>query len=63
MGIFARGPWAHLYTGVHEQNMIPNIAAYAAAIGPFKDRSGASSVQVALVTLLSALVLPLSRLL
>lgn len=69
VGIFARGPWAHLYTGVHEQNMIPNIAAYAAAIGPFKgrsdsgDNSGAVSVQVALLTLLSAAALPLARLL
>lgn len=30
--IFARGPWAHLYRGVVEQNVIPHIMAYASCI-------------------------------
>lgn len=63
VGIFARGPWAHLYTGVHEQNLIPNIAAYAAAIGPFRDRADVSAAgapkgapQLALAALLPLLL-------
>lgn len=31
--IYAYGPWAHLFTGVVEQNVIPHIMAYAACIG------------------------------
>ncbi|KAF2899038.1 hypothetical protein ILUMI_07137 [Ignelater luminosus] len=33
VGIFAYGPWAHLFTGVNEQNLIPHIMAYASCIG------------------------------
>ncbi|KAG4071400.1 hypothetical protein HA402_011554 [Bradysia odoriphaga] len=33
VGIFASGPWAHLFTGVLEQNVIPHFMAYAACIG------------------------------
>ncbi|XP_050503672.1 membrane-bound alkaline phosphatase-like [Diabrotica virgifera virgifera] len=29
VGIFARGPWAHLFTGVMEQNVIPHLMAFA----------------------------------
>ncbi|KAF2892581.1 hypothetical protein ILUMI_13594 [Ignelater luminosus] len=32
VGIFARGPWAHLYSGVLEQNTIPHIMAYASCV-------------------------------
>ncbi|XP_017781185.1 PREDICTED: membrane-bound alkaline phosphatase-like [Nicrophorus vespilloides] len=33
VGIFATGPWAHLYRGVIEQNAIPHIMAYASCVG------------------------------
>lgn len=33
VGVFASGPWAHLFTGVFEQNMIPHAMGYAACIG------------------------------
>lgn len=31
--IHATGPWAHLFTGVMEQNTIPHIMAFASCIG------------------------------
>ncbi|XP_023312076.1 membrane-bound alkaline phosphatase-like [Anoplophora glabripennis] len=34
VGIFANGPWAHLYSGVIEENTIPHIMAYASCVGP-----------------------------
>jgi len=33
VGVFASGPWAHLFTGVYEQNAIPHIMAFAACVG------------------------------
>lgn len=33
VGIFARGPYAHLFAGTLEQNTIPHIMAFAACIG------------------------------
>lgn len=33
VAIFAHGPWAHLFTGVNEQNMIPHMMAYASCVG------------------------------
>ncbi|XP_030570610.1 membrane-bound alkaline phosphatase [Drosophila novamexicana] len=33
VGVFASGPWAHLFTGVYEQNTIPHMLAYAACVG------------------------------
>ncbi|XP_055844033.1 alkaline phosphatase-like [Episyrphus balteatus] len=33
VAIFANGPWAHLFSGVVEQNILPHIMAYAACIG------------------------------
>ncbi|XP_059807767.1 alkaline phosphatase, tissue-nonspecific isozyme-like isoform X4 [Hypanus sabinus] len=37
VAIFAKGPMAHLLHGVHEQNYIPHVMAYAACIGQNKD--------------------------
>ena len=34
VGIWAVGPWAHLYQGSLEQHVIPHIMAYASCIGP-----------------------------
>ncbi|KAJ8956594.1 hypothetical protein NQ314_006680 [Rhamnusium bicolor] len=33
VGIFARGPWSHLYSGVLEQHIIPHIMKYASCVG------------------------------
>ncbi|XP_072174583.1 alkaline phosphatase-like [Diadema setosum] len=30
VAIYAKGPWAHLFHGVHEQNYIPHVVRYAA---------------------------------
>ena len=34
VAVFAKGPWAHLFSGNYEQNFIPHAIAYAACIGP-----------------------------
>ncbi|KAJ9577042.1 hypothetical protein L9F63_006390, partial [Diploptera punctata] len=33
VGIFARGPWSHLFTGVMEQHVIPHLMAFASCVG------------------------------
>lgn len=33
VAIFARGPYAHLFTGTMEQNVIPHLMAYASCVG------------------------------
>uniref|UniRef100_A0A034VH47 alkaline phosphatase n=1 Tax=Bactrocera dorsalis TaxID=27457 RepID=A0A034VH47_BACDO len=33
VGVFASGPWEHLFRGVLQQNTLPHIMAYAACIG------------------------------
>lgn len=33
VGIFASGPWAHLFTKTIEQNSIPHFIAFAACLG------------------------------
>ncbi|CAD7005714.1 unnamed protein product [Ceratitis capitata] len=33
VAVFASGPWAHLFTGVYDQNTIPHIMAYASCVG------------------------------
>ncbi|XP_017862510.1 PREDICTED: membrane-bound alkaline phosphatase [Drosophila arizonae] len=33
VGVFASGPWAHIFTGVYEQNAIPHMLAFAACVG------------------------------
>ncbi|XP_038677709.1 alkaline phosphatase, tissue-nonspecific isozyme isoform X1 [Scyliorhinus canicula] len=37
VAIFAKGPMAHLFHSVHEQNYIPHVMAYAACIGQNKE--------------------------
>ncbi|CAH1725913.1 unnamed protein product [Aphis gossypii] len=34
VGVFASGPWAHLFVGNYEQNFIPYAISYAANMGP-----------------------------
>ncbi|XP_055706981.1 membrane-bound alkaline phosphatase-like [Phlebotomus papatasi] len=33
VAVFANGPWAHLFVGLYEQNLIPHAIAYASCIG------------------------------
>lgn len=33
VGVFAIGPWAHLFTGVYEQNTIPHLMGFASCLG------------------------------
>ncbi|BFZ23924.1 hypothetical protein BsWGS_26963 [Bradybaena similaris] len=35
VAIYANGPQSFLYTGVHEQNYIPIVMAYASCVGPY----------------------------
>ncbi|KAK2496745.1 hypothetical protein MC885_012820 [Smutsia gigantea] len=41
--VFAKGPMAHLLHGVHEQNYIPHVMAYAACIGVNRDHCASAS--------------------
>lgn len=38
--VFARGPWAHLFSGNYEQNMIPLTMGFAAGVGPTANLKG-----------------------
>lgn len=59
MAVFAKGPMAHLLHGVHEQNYIPHVMAYASCIGANLDHcawaSSASSPSPGVLLLLLAL--------
>ncbi|XP_062049129.1 alkaline phosphatase, tissue-nonspecific isozyme isoform X2 [Lepus europaeus] len=63
VAVFAKGPMAHLLHGVHEQNYIPHVMAYAACIGANLDHcaraSSAGSLAPGALLLLLTL-LPLS---
>ena len=37
VGIFAIGPYSHLFQSVHEQNYIAYVMSYSACMGPYKD--------------------------
>ena len=37
VAIYARGPMAHLFHGVHEQNYIAHVMKYAACLGEYQD--------------------------
>lgn len=43
VAVFAKGPLAHLLHGVHEQNYIPHVMAYAACIGQNREHCMSSS--------------------
>ncbi|RXM95705.1 Alkaline phosphatase, partial [Acipenser ruthenus] len=67
VAVFAKGPLAHLLHGVHEQNYIPHVMAYATCIGQNTEHCkggypvpcGASSLTSTLINLLSFLILSL----
>lgn len=33
VGVYACGPWAHLFSGVYDQNLLPHLMAFATCIG------------------------------
>lgn len=35
VGVYASGPWSHLFVGSYEQNILPLAMAYASHIGPY----------------------------
>merc|ERR1719347_1413256 len=37
VGIYAIGPFSHLFKSVHEQSYIAYVMSYSACIGPYKD--------------------------
>uniref|UniRef100_G1SLU6 Alkaline phosphatase n=1 Tax=Oryctolagus cuniculus TaxID=9986 RepID=G1SLU6_RABIT len=60
VAVFAKGPMAHLLHGVHEQNYIPHVMAYAACIGANLDHCAWASSAGSLAP--GALLLPLTLL-
>lgn len=38
VAVWARGPWAHLFVGSFEQNVLPLIMSYASCIGPSREK-------------------------
>ncbi|XP_040890826.1 alkaline phosphatase, tissue-nonspecific isozyme [Toxotes jaculatrix] len=65
VAVFAKGPLAHLFHGVHEQNYIPHAMAYAACIGQNREhctlRGGTAGVRPVLPSI--AALLTITRLL
>lgn len=60
VGIFAIGPMAHLFHGVHEQTYVNHVMRYASCLD-YKEHcenpvGGASSLGAVLVTLLSSVL-------
>ncbi|KAM3924034.1 alkaline phosphatase, tissue-nonspecific isozyme-like isoform 1-T2 [Leptodactylus fuscus] len=43
VAVFAKGPMAHLLHGVHEQNYIPHVMAYASCVGQNRNHCKSSS--------------------
>ncbi|XP_061742336.1 alkaline phosphatase, tissue-nonspecific isozyme [Nerophis ophidion] len=56
VAVFARGPMAHLLHGVHEQNYIPHVMAYAACIGSNTAHCSGQSGTAAVRPVLSGVV-------
>lgn len=59
VAVFAKGPLAHLLHGVHEQNYIPHVMAYAACIGQNREhclsKSGTAGLRPVLASILALL--------
>lgn len=56
VAVFAKGPMAHLLHGVHEQNYIPHVMAYAACIGQNRDHCVSGGGSAVLRPALSSMV-------
>lgn len=50
VGVWARGPFSHIFVGNYEQNAIPYLMAYAGKLGPYGTGNG-------IVTIISPLLL------
>ncbi|CAM6031706.1 unnamed protein product, partial [Sphagnum compactum] len=37
VGVWARGPFSHIFVGTYEQNALPYLMAYAAKLGPYSN--------------------------
>nr|AAN31766.1 alkaline phosphatase [Xenopus laevis] len=61
VAVFAKGPMAHLLHGVHEQNYIPHVMAYASCIGQNQDHctSGKGNNGARTSLILVSVLLPL----
>ncbi|KAK4874975.1 hypothetical protein RN001_014335 [Aquatica leii] len=47
VAIFAKGPWAHLFSGVTEQHVVPYLLGFASRVGNFTDyvqKSGSQNI-------------------
>ena len=47
VAIYAKGPMAHLFHGVHEENYIAHVMAYASCVGRYKDKCPSASDRAA----------------
>ncbi|KAG5683693.1 hypothetical protein PVAND_012959 [Polypedilum vanderplanki] len=71
VGVYANGPWSHLFQGSYEQNVIPIAMAYAAKIGPYADiilestttQSMANGIYIMPVLLIFGLILSVFKIL
>lgn len=60
VGIYASGPWSHLFLGNYEQNNIPILMSYAAKIGLY---SGAGSLTAQIGLIASGLFILITKIL
>nr|XP_020469226.1 alkaline phosphatase, tissue-nonspecific isozyme isoform X1 [Monopterus albus]XP_020469301.1 alkaline phosphatase, tissue-nonspecific isozyme isoform X1 [Monopterus albus] len=65
VAVFAKGPLAHLFHGVHEQHYIPHVMAYAACIGQNREHCSSRASSAGLHPVLSSIaaLLTVTRLL
>lgn len=49
VGVYASGPWSHLFLGNYEQNNIPILMSYAAKIGIYTSDAGSLTARVGLI--------------
>lgn len=54
VAVFAKGPLAHLLHGVHEQNYIPHVMAYAGCIGQNREHCKLNNASAGLRPVLSS---------
>lgn len=61
VGVYASGPWSHLFIGAYEQSNIPIAMAYAAKIGPYVDESdatcGGNALELPIVVMVGVIVM------
>lgn len=62
VGVYASGPFSHLFIGAYEQSNIPVAMAYAAKIGPYVNDSdetcsGGNILKLPMVVMVVALLM------